>query len=94
MTATHSKDNDIETYRTVLKKQIKDWHTSVTTRKTSEWLILQIIRPESRTQTRNVFQRGSVLDKLKTDFNAEKRDRLVSFNVQELPLSKVQVFAS
>lgn len=76
----YCEDNDLETYRTVLKKQIKDWHTSVTTRRTSEWLILQIIRPESRAQTRNVFQRGSVLDKLKTDFNTDKRDRCLQVN--------------
>ncbi|KIM49469.1 hypothetical protein M413DRAFT_60851 [Hebeloma cylindrosporum] len=73
----HCEDNDLETYRNSLKKQIKDWHSAVTSRRNQEWMILQIIRPDpTRQNTGNFFQiKGSVLDKLKTDFNLDKRDR-------------------
>ncbi|KAF4615296.1 hypothetical protein D9613_003220 [Agrocybe pediades] len=78
----HCEDNDLETYRNALKKQIKDWHTSVTSRRNQEWIILQIVRPDPMRQgTNNFFQiKGSVLDKLKTDFNTDKRDRVVQIN--------------
>ncbi|KAF8968386.1 trafficking protein particle complex subunit 10 [Flammula alnicola] len=78
----HCEDNDIETYRNTLKKQIKDWHSAVTSRKNQEWLILQIIRPDSSRQaTGTFFQiKNSVLDKLKTDFNSDKRDRCIQVN--------------
>lgn len=71
------QDNDLDTYRNTLKKQIKDWHTVVTSRRNQDWLILQIIRPDSlRQPTGNFFQiKNSVLDKVKTDFNSDKRDR-------------------
>ncbi|TFK43010.1 trafficking protein particle complex subunit 10 [Crucibulum laeve] len=74
----HCEDHDLETYRSVVKKQVKDWHSTVSTRRNQEWLILQIIRPEARAPTGNFFQiKGSVLDKLKADFNTDKRDRCV-----------------
>ncbi|KAJ3509402.1 hypothetical protein NLJ89_g5241 [Agrocybe chaxingu] len=78
----HCEDNDLETYRNIHKRQIKDWHSSVISRKNQEWLILQIIRPDAaRQQTGNFFQiKGSVFDKLKTDFNLERRDRCVQIN--------------
>ena len=73
------QDNDLDTYRNILKKQIKDWHSAVTSRRNQDqdWLILQIIRPDGlRQPTGNFFQiKNSVLDKLKTDFNSDKRDR-------------------
>lgn len=71
------KDNDLETYKNELKRHVKDWHTSVSSRKHQEWLILQIIRPDqSRAQPGKLFQmKNSVLDKLRTEFNIEKRDR-------------------
>ncbi|KJA20255.1 hypothetical protein HYPSUDRAFT_142413 [Hypholoma sublateritium FD-334 SS-4] len=78
----HCEDNDLDTYRNTLKKQIKDWHTAVTSRRNQDWLILQIIRPDTlRQPTGNFFQiKNSVLDKLRTDFNSDKRDRCVQVN--------------
>lgn len=74
-----SKDTDLETYRSVVKKQIKDWHSSISSRKNQEWLILHVVRPDARTPSGNFFQlKGSVLDKIKADFNSEKRERCVS----------------
>jgi len=73
------QDDDLEVYRTTLKKELKDWHTSVSTKKNSEWLILQIVRPPdpSKTTSRNVFRlQGTVQSKLKADFgSSDDKDR-------------------
>ncbi|KAK6968963.1 hypothetical protein R3P38DRAFT_2815083 [Favolaschia claudopus] len=54
----------------------KDWHAVVSSRKNQEWLILHVVRPDARTHGGNFFQlKGSVLDKLKGDFNTDRRDR-------------------
>ncbi|KAI6036383.1 trafficking protein particle complex subunit 10 [Pisolithus microcarpus] len=37
---------DAETYKTTVKKQIKDWHISVNQRKNQEWLIIHVARPD------------------------------------------------
>ncbi|KAI6109597.1 trafficking protein particle complex subunit 10 [Pisolithus sp. B1] len=69
---------DVETYKTIVKKQIKDWHTSVNQRKNQEWLIIHVARPDSKNVDRKFFSmKGSVLDKIKADFNTDKRDRCV-----------------
>lgn len=67
---------DTETYKNTVKKQIKDWHTSVVQRKNQEWLIIHIVRPEAKSTGPRMFQvKASVLDKIKADFNIDKRDR-------------------
>ncbi|KAG6876520.1 hypothetical protein C0993_002535 [Termitomyces sp. T159_Od127] len=72
------QNTDLEGYKNTVKKQIRDWHSSVTTRKNQEWLIVHIVRPDTRTQTANFFQlKGSVLEKIKSDFNADKKERCV-----------------
>ncbi|KAJ7940762.1 trafficking protein particle complex subunit 10 [Mycena leptocephala] len=72
------EDSDLETYKTTIKRQVKDWHSVVTSRKNQEWLILHVVRPDARTPSGNFFQlKGSVLDKLKADFNTDRRDRCV-----------------
>ncbi|KAK7014963.1 trafficking protein particle complex subunit 10 [Favolaschia claudopus] len=72
------EDADLETYKTTIKRQVKDWHAVVSSRKNQEWLILHVVRPDARTQGGNFFQlKGSVLDKLKGDFNTDRRDRCV-----------------
>ncbi|GLB35442.1 putative trafficking protein particle complex subunit 10, TRAPPC10 [Lyophyllum shimeji] len=72
------QNTDVEGYRTTVKKQIKDWHSAVTARKNQEWLIVHIIRPDTRAPTGNFFQlKGSVFEKIRADFNAEKRERCV-----------------
>ncbi|KAG7092380.1 hypothetical protein E1B28_008737 [Marasmius oreades] len=74
-----SCDNtDLEGYRSIVKKQIKDWHSMVTSRKNQEWLILHVVRPDAKAPSGNFFQlKGSVLDKIRADFNSEKRERCV-----------------
>ncbi|KAJ7470648.1 trafficking protein particle complex subunit 10 [Mycena latifolia] len=72
------EDTDLETYKTTIKRQVKDWHSIVTSRKNQEWLILHVVRRDARTPSGNFFQlKGSVLDKLKADFNTDRRDRCV-----------------
>lgn len=67
---------DNEAYRATVKKQIKDWHTSILTRKNQEWLIVHVVRPDTKAVDRKFFNmKGSVLDKIKADFNVDKRDR-------------------
>lgn len=71
---------DSETYRSSVKKQIKDWHTGVSQKKNQEWLIVHIVKPDSKTAAARMFQiKASVLGKLKADFNVEKRDRCAKF---------------
>ena len=67
---------DSEAYRAQTRKQIKEWHASVTQRKNQEWLILHVVRPESKSTGGRIFQvKASVLDKIRADFNVEKKDR-------------------
>ncbi|KAF7304837.1 hypothetical protein MKEN_01197800 [Mycena kentingensis (nom. inval.)] len=71
-------DSDLEGYKNNIKRQVRDWHTTVSAKKNQEWLILHVVRPDARTPSGNFFQlKGSVLDKLKSDFNADRRDRCV-----------------
>ncbi|CAK5277454.1 unnamed protein product, partial [Mycena citricolor] len=72
------EDNDLEAYKTTIKRQVKEWHSVVSMKKNQEWLILHVVRPDSRAQGGTFFQlKGSVLDKLKGDFNVDRRDRCV-----------------
>ncbi|KAG6836752.1 hypothetical protein H0H93_003831 [Arthromyces matolae] len=72
------QNTDLEGYKNTVKRQIKDWHATTTMRKNQEWLILHIIRPDTRAPSGNFFQlKGSVLEKIKSDFNTEKKDRCI-----------------
>ncbi|KAJ7063184.1 trafficking protein particle complex subunit 10 [Mycena amicta] len=74
-------DSDLEGYKNTIKRQVKDWHTIVSPKKNQEWLVLHVVRPDARTPSGNFFQlKGSVLDKLKSDFNSDKRDRCVQLS--------------
>ncbi|KXN82613.1 Trafficking protein particle complex subunit 10 [Leucoagaricus sp. SymC.cos] len=70
---------DLDTYKATVKKQVKDWHTAVASRKHQEWLILHLVKGDTPVPSGGkLFQlKGSVLDKLKTDFNQDKRDRCI-----------------
>ncbi|THH29639.1 hypothetical protein EUX98_g4553 [Antrodiella citrinella] len=70
--------DDADTYKNTVKKQIRDWHATVAQRKNQEWLIIHVIRPDSKAASQKLFQiKTSVLDKIKGDFNMDKRDRCV-----------------
>ncbi|KAH9005086.1 hypothetical protein EDB86DRAFT_3061943 [Lactarius hatsudake] len=69
---------DSDTYKATAKKQIKDWQTSLNHRKSQEWIIVHILRSDTRNASSNFFQmKGNVLDKIRADFNTDKRDRCV-----------------
>ncbi|KAG1756516.1 trafficking protein particle complex subunit 10 [Suillus paluster] len=73
------EDNDL--YRTTVKKQIKDWHYAISQRKNQEWIIVHVVRSDVKTADRKFFNmKSSVLDKIKADFNIEKRDRCVQLS--------------
>lgn len=59
-----------------MKKQIKDWHSAISQRKNQDWLIVHVVRSDIKTTDRKFFNmKSSVLDKIKADFNMDKRDR-------------------
>ncbi|EMD38446.1 hypothetical protein CERSUDRAFT_153326 [Gelatoporia subvermispora B] len=69
---------DNETYKATVRKQIKDWHSVISQRRNQEWLIVHIVRPEGKATQSGLFQiKASVLDKIRADFNTDKRDRCV-----------------
>ncbi|KAI0748290.1 trafficking protein particle complex subunit 10 [Daedaleopsis nitida] len=69
---------DSEAYRVTTRKQIKEWHASITQRKNQEWLIVQVVRPDQSVTQGRLFQmKASVMDKIKADFNVDKKDRCV-----------------
>ncbi|KAH9945954.1 trafficking protein particle complex subunit 10 [Epithele typhae] len=69
---------DSESYRVNNRKHIKEWHASVSQRKNQEWLIVHVVRPDQNVAQGRLFQmKASVLDKVKADFNADKKDRCV-----------------
>ncbi|KAI0362291.1 hypothetical protein OH77DRAFT_1416520 [Trametes cingulata] len=69
---------DSESYKATARKQIKDWHTSVSQRKNQEWLLVHVVRPDQSVAQGRLFQmKTSVLDKVKADFNTDKKDRCV-----------------
>ncbi|KAG8828096.1 hypothetical protein FRC17_007623 [Serendipita sp. 399] len=71
---------DNETYRLTFKKMVKDWQTSISTKRNQEWLVVLVVRPDARTTgTSRIFaMRAPVLDKVKADINIDKKkDRCV-----------------
>ncbi|KAG1768331.1 trafficking protein particle complex subunit 10 [Suillus occidentalis] len=73
------EDND--SYKTIVKKQIKDWHFAISQRKNQEWIIVHVVRSDIKDHRPQVLQHeSSVLDKIKADFNIDKRDRCVQLS--------------
>ncbi|KAG1766229.1 hypothetical protein EV702DRAFT_981038, partial [Suillus placidus] len=72
-------DND--SYKTNVKKQIKDWHSAISQRKNQEWIIVHVVRSDIKTTDRKFFNmKSSVLDKTMADLNIDKRDRCVQLS--------------
>jgi hypothetical protein len=75
---SHLLEQDSDAYKTTVKKQIKDWQTSLSHRKNQEWVIAHVVRSDARNPTSNFFQmKSNVLDKIRADFNTDKKDRCV-----------------
>ena len=74
----HLLEQDSDAYKTTVRKQIKDWQTSLSHRKNQEWVIVHVVRSDARNAATNFFQiRSNVLDKIRADFNTDKKDRCV-----------------
>jgi len=67
---------DIEAYKTTVRKQIKDWYAQATQRRNQEWMIVYLVSPDIRSSGGTFLKmKGTVLDKIRAEFNTEKRDR-------------------
>lgn len=65
---------DNETYRATIRTQIREWLDSVIARQSHEWLIIHVT--SGRSGGAKFYQRkGTVVDKIKADFNVGKKDR-------------------
>jgi hypothetical protein len=59
-----------------VRKQAKEWYASVGDRKHQEALVVYVERPDARATGGGLFRvQSSVLDRMRTDFNSDKRDR-------------------
>lgn len=75
---SHLLEQDSDAYKTTVKKQIKDWQAALSHRKNQEWVIVHVVRSDARNPTTNFFQiKSNVLDKIRADFNTDKKDRYV-----------------
>jgi hypothetical protein len=68
----HAQDQDA--YKNAMKKQIKEWLASITQRK-QEWLIVHVDGSDTRTSSGFFSMKSSVLERVRADFNVDKRDR-------------------
>ncbi|CAG8469022.1 1642_t:CDS:10 [Racocetra fulgida] len=69
--------DDNEIYRQTVRQKIRDWVNIVTAplKKNQEWLIVYVTKQETLRAARYFNMKGTVFDKIKTDFNASRRDR-------------------
>jgi hypothetical protein len=68
---------DADAYKNSIRKQIKEWHSLISERRNQEYMIVHVARPDARVASGGIFNRSatSVLDKVRADFNTEKRER-------------------
>ncbi|KAL8287387.1 hypothetical protein RQP46_003839 [Phenoliferia psychrophenolica] len=68
--------DDNEVYRATVRTQIREWLDGIIARPNQEWLIVNLT--SGKNAGAKFYQRkGSVVDKIKADFNAGKKDRCV-----------------
>lgn len=77
------KCDDNETYRSTVRKQIKEWLNTVTNRKNQEWLIVQVTNQSESRSSGFLNMKGTVIDKIKSDFNSSKKDRCAMIRYSE-----------
>lgn len=72
------KCEDNDTYRTLVRKMIREWLTNnvIGLRDPTEWLIIHYVPPGSKSYSGSRFRSG-VFDKIRTDFNASKKSRCI-----------------
>ncbi|KAH7339043.1 trafficking protein particle complex subunit 10 [Rhizoctonia solani] len=96
---------DADTYKNVVRRQLKDWVASVTTqsKRDQEWLVV-LVHISSPGQDaagsggKRLFQmKGSIIDRMRADFTLAKRDRCVQLNYvtggQDDPASWTELIA-
>lgn len=77
---------DNEVYRATLRTQIREWLDSITAKRHQEWLIVHVT--SGRGSGGKFYQRkGTIVDKIKADFNVGKRDRSVASSSSSFPLT-------
>ena len=80
-------------YRATLRTQIREWLDSITAKRHQEWLIVHVT--SGRGSGGKFYQRkGTIVDKIKTDFNVGKRDRCVTFSSSLILRSNILTFRS
>lgn len=77
---SHEKDNEV--YRSTLRVQIREWLDNLVAKQhKQEWLIVHLASPRSAaaasTGAKFYQRKGSVVDKIRADFNTGKADRFV-----------------
>ncbi|KAJ1302850.1 hypothetical protein OPQ81_003152 [Rhizoctonia solani] len=79
---------DADTYKNVVRRQLKDWVASVTTqsKRDQEWLIVLVNisspgQDAAGSAGKRLFQmKGNIIDRMRADFTLAKRDRCVQLN--------------
>ncbi|KAF8602102.1 hypothetical protein BDV93DRAFT_220356 [Ceratobasidium sp. AG-I] len=79
---------DADTYKNVVRRQLKDWVASVTSqsKRDQEWLIVLVTvsspgQDSAGSSGKRLFQmKGSIIDRMRADFTLAKRDRCVQLN--------------
>ena len=69
-------------YKSTIKQQIRDWLSVISRKKNQEWLIILLNNSSNSNvnsnKANNLFKiKSSIIDKIKLDFNVDKRDRCI-----------------
>ncbi|TIB06856.1 hypothetical protein E3P96_00017 [Wallemia ichthyophaga] len=71
---------DNEYYKSTLKPKIREWLQTISSHKRQEWVIV-LMSSSSQNKTNNIFKiKSGVIDKIRMDFNYDKRDRCVQIS--------------
>ncbi|TPX47396.1 hypothetical protein SeMB42_g03332 [Synchytrium endobioticum] len=85
---------DIQVYKTAAKKQLQDWINLITSKRNQEWLIVYLPGPSEKRSSRFLsVGAASVVDKIKSDFNTQKRDRVTELRLFQPAVSEIEVWA-
>ncbi|KPV71634.1 uncharacterized protein RHOBADRAFT_56475 [Rhodotorula graminis WP1] len=68
--------DDNEVYRATLRHQIREWLDTITARHHQEWLVVHVTH-NGRGAAKFYQRKGTIVDKIKADFNVGKRDRCI-----------------
>ncbi|KAI9034358.1 hypothetical protein DFJ74DRAFT_649156 [Hyaloraphidium curvatum] len=66
---------EVDVYRKQSRKAIQDWIALMNSKRNQEWLIVFVTKQEAKAGS-SFLRSSTVLDKLRSDFNTSKRDRV------------------